>query len=39
MPSNEINPQAEISSQKQLKDELEFLLLEKLSQEYWFIEN
>ena len=39
MPSNEINPQAEISSQKQLKDELEFLLLEKLSQEYWFIES
>ena len=39
MPSNEINPQAEISAQKQLKDELEFLLLEKLSQEYWLIES
>lgn len=39
MPSNEKNPQAEISAQKQLKDELEFLLLEKLSQEYWFIES
>ena len=39
MPSNEINPQAEISAQKQLQDELEFLLLEKLSQEYWLIES
>ena len=39
MPSNEIIPQAEISAQKQLKDELEFLLLEKLSQEYWLIES
>jgi hypothetical protein len=39
MPSNEINPQAEISAQRQLKDELELLLLEKLSQEYWFIES
>jgi hypothetical protein len=39
MPSNEKNPQAEISAQKQLKDELEFILLEKLSQEYWLIES
>ena len=39
MPSNEINPQAEISAQKQLQDELEFILLEKLSQEYWLIES
>ena len=39
MPSNEINPQAEISAQKQLKDEIEFLLLEKLTQEYLLIEN
>ena len=27
------------AAQKQLKDELEFLLLEKLSQEYWLIES
>ena len=39
MPSNEINPQAEISAQKQLQDELEFILLDKLSQEYWLIES
>ena len=39
MPSNEINPQAEISAQKQLKYEFEFLLLEKLSQEYRLIES
>ena len=39
MPSNEINPQAEISAQKQLQDELEFILLEKLSQEYWLVES
>ncbi|MDA9626482.1 hypothetical protein N9U64_01695 [Pseudomonadota bacterium] len=39
MPSNEINPQAEISAQKQLQDELEFILLDKLSQEYWLVES
>ena len=39
MPSNEINPHAEISAQKQLQDELEFILLDKLSQEYWLVES
>ena len=39
MPSNEINPQAEISAQKKIKEELAFLLLEKLTQEYWLIES
>ena len=39
MPSNEVNPQAEISAQRQLKDELEFILLEDLSQEYWLLES
>ena len=39
MPSNEVNPQAEISAQRQLKNELEFILLEDLVQEYWLIES
>tara|TARA_B110000114_G_C15055665_1_gene383161 strand:- start:397 stop:861 length:465 start_codon:yes stop_codon:yes gene_type:complete len=38
MPSNEVNPQAEISAQRQLKGQLEFILLEDLVQEYWLIE-
>ena len=39
MPSNEANPQAEISAQMQLKDELGFILLENLLQEYWLLES
>ena len=39
MPSNEVNPQAEISAQKQLRDELEIILSEKLFQEYWLLES
>ena len=39
MPSNEVNPHAEISAQRQLKNELEFILLEDLVQEYWLIES
>jgi hypothetical protein len=38
MPSNEVNPQAEISAQRQLEGQLEFILLEDLVQEYWLIE-
>jgi hypothetical protein len=38
-PSNEVNPQAEISAQKQLIDELEFSLLEALVQEYLLSES
>ena len=39
LPSNEVNPQAEISAQKQLIDELEFSLLEALLQEYFLSES
>ena len=39
LPSNEANPQAEISAQKQLIDELEFSLLEALTQEYFLSES
>ena len=39
MPSNEVNPQAEISAQRQLENELEFILLEDLVQEYWLLES
>lgn len=39
LPSNEVNPQAEISAQKQLIDELEFSLLEALVQEYFLSES
>ena len=39
LPSNEPNPQAEISAQKKLINELEFLLLERLVQELHLIEN
>ena len=39
LPVNENNPQAEIMAQKALIQELEFLLLEELIQEYWLIES
>jgi hypothetical protein len=39
LPVNENNPQAEIMAQKVLIQELEFLLLEELIQEYWLIES
>lgn len=39
LPVNENNPQAEIMAQKTLIQELEFLLLEELIQEYWLIES
>jgi len=38
IPVNETNPQAEIMAQKKIVEELEFLLLEDLLQEYWLIE-
>ena len=39
LPSNEPNPQAEISAQNKLINELEFLLLERLVQELHLIGN
>ncbi len=39
MPVNEANPLSEITAQKKMIEELEFLLLEKLLEEYWLIEN
>ena len=39
LPVNENNPQAEIMAQKELIQELEFLILEALIQEYWLIES
>ena len=39
IPVNENNPQAEIMAQKKMVEELEFLLLEDLLQEYWIIES
>ena len=39
MPVNEVNPLSEITAQKTMIEELEFLLLEKLIEEYWLIEN
>ena len=35
---NETNPQAEMMAQKKIVEELEFLLLDDLLQEYWLIE-
>ena len=39
IPVNENNPQAEMMAQKKMVEELEFLLLEDLLQEYWIIES
>ena len=39
IPVNEKNPQAEMNAQKKIVEELEFLLLEDLAQEYWLIES
>ena len=39
IPVNEVNPLSEINAQKTIIEELEFVLLEKLIQEYWLIEN
>ena len=39
IPVNEINPLSEIAAQKTMIDELEFVLLEKLIEEYWLIES
>ena len=39
MPVNEANPLSEITAQKTMIEELEFLLLEKLIEEYWLIES
>jgi hypothetical protein len=36
---NETNPQSEVMAQKKIIEELEFLLLEGLSKEYWLIES
>ena len=38
IPVNENNPQAEMMAQRKITEELEFLLLEDLLQEYWLIE-
>ncbi len=38
IPVNEINPLSEIIAQKTKIEELEFLLLKKLAEEYWLIE-
>jgi len=35
---NENNPQAEMNAQRKIAEELEFLLLEDLAQEYWLVE-
>ena len=39
IPVNENNPQAEMTAQQKMIEELEFLLLEDLLQEYWLIES
>ena len=39
IPVNENNPQAEMNAQRKITEELEFLLLEDLAQEYWLIES
>ena len=39
IPVNEANPLSEITAQKTIIDELEFVLLEKLIEEYWLIES
>ena len=39
IPVNEANPLSEITAQKTLIEELEFVLLEKLREEYWLIES
>ena len=39
IPVNEANPLSEITAQKTMIDELEFVLLEKLIEEYWLIES
>ena len=39
IPVNENNPQAEMNAQRKIVEELEFLLLEDLAQEYWLIES
>jgi hypothetical protein len=39
IPVNENNPQAEMNAQRKIVEELEFLLLEDLVQEYWLIES
>ena len=36
---NEANPLSEIIAQKTMIEELEFVLLEKLTEEYWLIES
>ncbi len=38
IPVNENHPQAEMMAQRKITEELEFLLLEALLQEYWLIE-
>ena len=39
IPVNEANPLSEIVAQKTIIEELEFVLLEKLMEEYWSVEN
>ena len=39
MPVNEANPLAEMIAQKTIIEELEFVLLGKLTEEYWLIES
>ena len=39
IPVNENNPQAEMTAQQKMIEELEYLLLEDLLQEYWLIES
>ena len=39
IPVNEANPLSEIGAQKTIIEELEFVLLEKLAEEYWLIES
>ena len=39
IPVNEANPLSEIIAQKTMIEELEFVLLEKLTEEYWLIES
>ena len=39
IPVNEANPLSEIVAQKTIIEELEFVLLEKLMEEYWSIES
>ena len=39
IPVNEANPLSEMIARKTIIEELEFVLLEKLSEEYWLIES